>query len=155
MLQELEKNGLKNLEPMDFWKNVIVKHKHYKPRVLLMLDSIRDNLAVVEIAQKHSECDFMIETPEVENVGWLGRNISYRVKNQYREDRRNWANFDCVFGNEKDLDWVKVGLSGADVVFGIDGLKEYLKRPRVLSSVERVENFDRIKNIVDKVKKDC
>lgn len=146
---ELNKSGLKNLDPMAYWKYVMAV-KRGKPCVVIF-DIFPEELEY--LAKKYPLVDFVIEAKDYDDIpkGQTCPNIIYRWRDNLSEKEwlNRWRWTDCLLCNENVLEyWIRAKLCGVKCVFDISDLNDFLENAHVLNSIERIENWEYAKSLL-------
>lgn len=140
MEQDYGKSGLKSLNPMHCWKYVMSSSHRIVPAVLVMKKP--DNLK--EIANSNPNVDFIVleysdDVRETQNIIFTTRE-RYTLSEWYKK----LGEVDYVLCSKNDPIKFECGLCGVSQI-------EKIGEIHVLNSVERIENWEKAKNSLDKI----
>lgn len=155
MEQDYNNNGLKNLNPNYFWQNVLIKQEKSLPTFLIKSnDNIDEILNIIKPFTKRNKVIIELRNTEV-NIGYIF-GVTYRLEGQIEGNQRDksWANIDYLMDFTDNLeDKLKAGLSGVKLLTNTRDLREHLENSKVLKSVDRVNNFEATKAVLDNLLK--
>lgn len=149
MEQKFGASGLRNLDPMYFWKYVMAKKRehpcvviyNYKPEKLLIW------------AKEHPRVNFIVESDKVPGgIDVFIHNTVYRWMEgmSYDEWLRRWNWTDYVLCDENDKEyWIQAQLCGVTPLFRDKDLEKVLNDIQPLDSVQRIDNWEQARNYLD------
>lgn len=151
MEQNLEKDGLRNLDPMIYWRNVISGGGSLMPTVLAICDSLEEQKQLLELSEK-TKANFIVETTGGLVIAALNLNFMSRARDMYVGEERNkmWRKVDILFYNGGDpLEYLPALLSGVTVVDCVDKIPQAIRE--LNGSLTRIDNYEKGKTFLDKL----
>ncbi len=145
-MQSFEKNG-QNLDPMFYWKWVI-KNKTPKTIPLVVLEGL-DELGIEELAALFPSIDFIAFD--------IGSNIYFPKHNNLKiAERHRYTDYQYLdllsrtdyFYTQDENSKLEACLCGVRVFENKEKLLEELKRPMVLTTFGRIDNWEKTKNLL-------
>lgn len=151
MEQNLEKDGLKNLDPMVYWRNVISGGGSLMPTVLAICDNFEEQKQLLKLSEK-TKANFIIETTCELVLAALNLNFMSRSRDMYAGEERDkmWRKVDILFYDGDDpLEYLPALLSGVTVVERVDQIPKALGE--LDGSLTRIDNYEKGKELLDKL----
>ena len=147
---EPESRKLKNLNPMFYWKNVIQKFHREQPEIRIILNDF-DEKQLSDIVSSNKEIIFKLEndTKKIQNFPnlymiWLNNNL---------EDNRihDYKTTDYLVCDDVFL-CLQAQLKGVEIIRNRDELQHKISQIRVRNSIERIETWEKAKEVLTKLK---
>ena len=135
----------KNLNPMYYWQFVMKKKADRLPCVVIKGDP---TVSVVRLIQQYQNYPIHWIIEDGQEISEI-KNILYRDSSHlsYHEWVKNWSSVDFLICKESEKDyWMVALLCGVSVIFD-DNIQD-LPSIQVLSSVDRIENWEKAKNLL-------
>lgn len=149
MEQQSSEAGLRNLNPMFYWRNVMSGGNNI-PYVLAVCDTTDEQLQILELAN-HTKANYMVENSgDCPIVGSLQANFATRNKDLYTREERDqmWKKIDVLYYKGDDLmEILPAMLSGVSVVKTLKELENVISQP--FEPLTRINNFEKGKEILE------
>lgn len=140
---------LKNLDPMFYWKYVMKKGNRSYPEVRFIDFPINDG-ALAKLAHNNPEVVFRVESEDPPGgIPVFQSNVHFVWRKMMTPKQRLEAlnNTDYVVCKKNSVYGFEAGLCGVRVLHSLDALKN-IDILRVLSSLERIENWEKTKELL-------
>lgn len=141
MEYDSNENGLQNLNPMYLWKFVRQDKTRTQPRVIVQVEKEQE---ILELANQNHEWEFVIISDTLwDNTNLPNIKIVWGSSLRGEQLYRLYASADFVLSDiDNPEQWLPAMFCGATPLYSLDQLKEQLIQPRVLTLVERIENWE-------------
>lgn len=153
MAQESDESGLKNLDPMRFWKYVLAKKRQHP--CVVIYSYVPEKLC--EWAKDYPQVNFVLQSDDIPSGQIiLMPNVMYQWKSgmTYDEWLERWRWTDILLCDEKEQAyWLQAQLCGVEPVFDEMVLEKKLKDIKVAESPARIDNWESARNYLDTLKK--
>lgn len=151
MEQKFGVSGLQSLDPMRFWKYVMVKKR--ESSCVVIYGYIPERLFVW--AKENPQVKFIVESDTIPGeIPVFIPNVTYRwlTSMSYDEWLERWKWTDYVLCNEKVPEyWVQAQLCGVQPLFEEESLEATLKNIQPLELVKRIENWETAKDYLTRL----
>lgn len=149
MEQDSKKSGSsnENLNPMFYWKWVLKNRGgRITPRAITI---DLDYNTIKQLVKNHPEVDFSVFDTDLEEESPLFRNVLFceRGRKTDTEYYTMLSEADYFYSNDNRLN-LEAGLCGVKSCSTIEELEANLQSARVLTKIERIENWESAKNLL-------